>query len=286
MTKLLCAGLSRLKRDRVLWLMTGVYLAICVYTAAAGSETAAKMLAAGYDITADYYMSDALPLLGLFLAVVVSLFLGTEYADGTVRNKLIMGHRRRNVYLANYVTSLAGGMALMLAWLLGVFPWVFSGAVPLGTGAGELGLHLAVIAMTVAAFTAIYTLIGTLNTNKAYAAVTTLAVFFLMMLFVAFLYGQLSEPEFHPEYARMTETGELQVIPAGENPKYLGGWERKVCLFLVRLLPTGQIMLFTDLSLSRELGLIQPGLQLLLSAALILALTLAGMWFFRRKDLK
>lgn len=53
----------------------------------------------------------------VLLAVLTAFFVGTEYSDGTMRNKLIAGHGRRDIYLANLVVCIAAGMLLSLAYL-------------------------------------------------------------------------------------------------------------------------------------------------------------------------
>ena len=44
-------------------------------------------------------------LIGLVLSVFLPLFFGSEYSDGTIRNKLAAGHPRLSVYLANLITA-------------------------------------------------------------------------------------------------------------------------------------------------------------------------------------
>lgn len=53
-------------------------------------------------------------LIGFILATVFSLFFGAEYADGTMRSKLIAGHGRASIYLATLIAALAV-MGLYLA---------------------------------------------------------------------------------------------------------------------------------------------------------------------------
>ena len=43
----------------------------------------------------------------LVIAVFVSLFFGTEYSDGTLRNKLIGGYTRGQIYVSQFIVNAA-----------------------------------------------------------------------------------------------------------------------------------------------------------------------------------
>ena len=60
----------------------------------------------------------AYPVYGLVLAILLSLFPGTEFHDGTIHNKLIAGHRRGTVYLSQAITAAAAAVLLQLVYLV------------------------------------------------------------------------------------------------------------------------------------------------------------------------
>lgn len=118
MRKLLSADLYRLKRDKVFWIC---FLGMLLYTVLGMLGNCGQALrdTASFTYTLDmFYFIYNLPI-GLLIAVFVSMFLGAEYGDGTIRNKLIVGHTRRDIYLANLVTNMVGGSLLLLAGLIG-----------------------------------------------------------------------------------------------------------------------------------------------------------------------
>lgn len=45
------------------------------------------------------------------------MFIGTEFSDGTMRNKLIVGHRRREIYFTNFLTCALSGIFFNLVYL-------------------------------------------------------------------------------------------------------------------------------------------------------------------------
>ena len=54
---------------------------------------------------------------GVVLSAFCSLFVGAEYSDGTIRNKIAVGHSRAAVYLANLVTCSAAGVLICLGYI-------------------------------------------------------------------------------------------------------------------------------------------------------------------------
>ena len=100
MNRLLTGNLIRLRKNIIFWLSLVCAMVGPLYTVlnnwyyknlwdmSMGADTA--FLLSG----ADYFFVIA-------LAVVISLFVGTEFSDNTIRNKLIAGHTRVSVFLSN-----------------------------------------------------------------------------------------------------------------------------------------------------------------------------------------
>ena len=95
MSKLLKAGLYRLKKEKLFWgfIIVSILVAIYVLT----------MLKVS---TLDSIINEYLYFIGLMIAIFVSVFVGKEHAEGLIRNKLIVGHSRANIYLSNLIISI------------------------------------------------------------------------------------------------------------------------------------------------------------------------------------
>ena len=113
----------------------------------------------------------------------VSLFVGTEYSDGTIRNKMIIGHTRSRIYLSNLIVCSIAGLVFCTCYLIGVF----AVALPLYTIDTDIlkGIMILILCSFVMsiAFTALCVLTAMLCQNKALTAVVNmLAACFLLVM--------------------------------------------------------------------------------------------------------
>lgn len=69
----------------------GIYISISNYSF---SQTY------GQTVVLDSNIFSHILLVPIVFSVFCSLFIGTEYSDGTIRNKIVVGHTRRAIYLA------------------------------------------------------------------------------------------------------------------------------------------------------------------------------------------
>ena len=118
MRKLLSANFSRLFRDKTFWFCMGAMLIYAVVYMLNGVRQATVSLAEYHHTLDDYYFHFAL-VIGMFCALFCSMFLGTEYSDGAIRNKLVVGHTRAGIYLSGLVVTFAATLFVMAVWLMG-----------------------------------------------------------------------------------------------------------------------------------------------------------------------
>lgn len=276
MRKLLSADLYRLKKDRTFWFCMlamsgiGVFEAVMQYIDKVryGSE--------------EYFLDDTLfvymILIAICSAIFGSLFCGTDYSDGTIRNKLIVGHTRSAVYCSNWIVHVAALLLMTLAYLI---PAVTLGAVLLEPpqASVEVILFFMFIGLfTILAYASVFLMLSMLITKKANAAVIALLVCILLFGLAIVIQGKLEAPEYISAYS-LTVDGIEQTEPE-PNPKYLQPEARRVYQCLLELLPTGQSM---ELFIMNP---VNPLFMVLSSIAVSVAATLSGIFLFRKKDLK
>lgn len=220
--------------------------------------------------------------LGVALAVFCSFCLGSEYQEGTLRNKVAAGYRRGQIYLAYLAAGLVGGLGIWCAYLLA---YLAVGIPLMGTqgfrwaeaAEGMLGILLLLLV-----YVALYTCLGSLCQSKAAGTAAAILLAFAMLFGSLFLYARLDEPPVYPDTYTQVD-GQVVLVPGEENPYYLRGTERKVYEVLYNLLPDGQGMQLLDGALDspQQMG-IQAGYALLLAGAA----TALGARGFEKKELR
>lgn len=277
MRNLLSANFSRLWKDKIFWLCVIGTLLLAAVTIYNGAETAASMAGRGHQTDLDDYYFELAPYIGAVMAVFISLFLGTEYSDGTIRNKLIVGHTRTNIYLANFLTCLAGSVIITAAWFIGGLPGIWLiGDFAMGLP-GVIAYFFVAVGIA-AAFSGIFVWVSTLSRNKAITVVVVLVLWVAMVLVGSGLNDRLREPEFNGGMAMIN--GAFIMMEDTPNPLYLSGGVRVAAEWLYKLLPAGQAIAMTDAEITT------PGLNIAASVIVTVAVTAAGILSFRKKDLK
>lgn len=283
MSKLLCAGFARLKYDTCFWVILLVMAAIGVILPVSSYHNMQYMQQfSDYEIVIplEKTFTSYIPLIVIFAAAFCSLFIGTEYSDGTIRNKIIIGHRRTDIYLSNLIVCFAAECIICLAFIaanLGAgIPLLGFFQCGLGTILGYAGCALVLCA----AVTAIYTLIAMLSQNKAVAAmICTLGIVF-MIFGGAYLNARITEPEVYEAYTYIDAAGNIEESEAMLNPNYISGTRRVVYEFLNEFLPGNQTVLLWQ-------GIADHIWRMSLYSVMIaVIMTGVGIFFFRKEDIR
>lgn len=277
MRKLITANFFRFRKDRFSWCVAGIIVILSLVNVFNSARSYEAMADAGYILSLeDYYFNQA-PLIGAFLALLISMFLGTEFSEGTIRNKLCIGHKRNEIFLSNFISCALATIALTAVWLL-ISALLFGLIGPLEMSISEfVGCILVAMGFAVS-FSALYTVIGSLSSNKAMTIIYTFAVFIVFAIAASGLYDRLREPEMNEGMMLVgTQLVEMEPTP---NPLYLSGAIRTVCEVALELLPNGQALLLSEVAIE------YPVRAIVMSAVFTIVTLLVGSMLFRRKDIK
>ena len=273
MNKLLRANLARLVRNKAFWLLTALMaLDGGAYTALRNARVPDEVVPLDRSL-ATFFIPAA-----LFLAIFTALYIGTEYSDGAIRNKLMVGHGRGKVYCANLIVCLLAGLAFCAAYLL---PYLAVGIPLLGEPTrptAELATSLACGLGAILAFGALMVMVSMLCSSRAVSSVLCIMLLLALLTTGLSIQANLEEPERITAYEVSVEGG--MTWKDEPNPRYVGGTERKVLEHLNDALPGGQLYQLEEGTPAHPLRMgIWDGVVMLLS-------TLGGILVFRRKDLK
>lgn len=294
MRKLLLANMKRLKKSRLFWIIAATFIISTFYGLIDTynyektlQEYHAEMPDSAYTpTTATDLLFQMTPFIGLAAAFMLAIFIGTEYHDNTMRNKLICGQPRIKVYLANLIS---GFFITLIFWLLPVLVIVcvgipLLGIEPLTSGLlVKIGLSALIGFFLCAAFTTFNTIISMLVHNRSYALISCISLALVLFLIGSICESRLTEPETYADYdVTWTEDGMQQIDIIGEvqNPNYLSGNARRIVSFLYDFFPGGQAIQLTRQKFEH------PYRCLLSSFCITAVVSAAGIYFFRKKDLK
>ncbi len=277
MFKLLNEGYSRIIKGKLLW-------AVAAFAVLAAIVYPLIMHAGKIEEIDDVFFMFAVGV-PFVAAIFVSVFVGTEYSDGTVRNKLICGHRRVNVYLSGLVISLS--VVIMLCLLYTAVSAAV--AVPLigKFASGKLAMrNLAFTLLTGVCFTCVFVCTCYLVKNRTAAAITCLVAALALIVISICIGINLTMP---PTVTQV-EVDELgnYIYHEIPNPRRMSDAVRSFCLFLMEFLPSGPAVVtafFDDFSGTGS-WTVNYTLMAIYQVIIAVGASAAGAVIFRIKDIK
>lgn len=276
MNKLLSSHLSRLRKDKALRLCI-LLLVVAAVLVSFNNFRQMKDLDTTFSLDRLFFGFNS--VIGIIVSSFCSLFIGTEYSDGTMRNKIVAGHSRVSIYLSNFIVSFFAALLACAAYIavmliLGIPLFGF-----LQADYRIILLYLLASILLVLSYTSVFTLLSMNNQNKAVASISNTLLFFGMLILALHISSKLDEPPVLDSYIALDENGDLVTDDAIPNPFYLEGTQRKVYEFFNDFLPAGQSIQLSSMRADRFL------LLPLYSLLITITCSLGGILLFRKKDI-
>lgn len=280
MVNLLHTDFTKLKKDKLFWLGFAVMAGMAVFSVANRAYESRTIAEYAYD-TADPLWFAGGMYISLVLSVFISIWIGTDFHDGTIRNKLIVGHTRFEVYFSNFIVTTVVSLFYHIVYI-GII-WGLGAVLlkPFATPPETLLILTIISFFTVIAVSALFTMLSMLIHNRTASVVIAMLLALAMMMGASVIENILSAPEVFDTGFEMNEAGEIVKSEPFVNPDYPTETERKVYEQIQKINPAGQIMQLIYMTYEPDVVYL-----MLYSLALIIITTATGLAFFRKKDIK
>ncbi len=277
MSKLLRANFARIKKDKLFWLgiifMIGLSAFVTLNTIYENDKynlsTTIDNIFFGYSV-----------FIGIVSSVFCSVFVGTEYSDGTIRNKIIVENNREAIYLSNLITNSISSIIMFLSYII---VCLAIGVPFIEFFQKEISIVIITLIGTVVmviAFCSIFTLVSMLIQNKAVSAISCILGVFISLFISIMIVQTLSQSKMWGAYSYTNGDGELVQVDEQENPYYVTGYKRKIYEFFDKFLPTGQSLKYSSM---QSEDFVEMSLY---SLSTIVVTTAIGLFIFKKKDIK
>lgn len=276
MTEITRVTVKRLLKDKVFYIAAAVTFLISIYIAVTNAPVMAEWINTGESHGLEDCYFNLIPILGLIFASFVSIFLGVEHSDGTLRNKIIAGHSRASIFFSFFAVSSAACLILTALWAV-------AGLAGLKWVSFSYGWDTYAIIMVIAAcgalfFAALFTTMSMIIPNKAIGAVASLVLWFVLLLGCSVICNMLSTPEMIYDYVSVGESF-VQSDPY-PNPYYVSGIKRTVMEFITYICPVCHSINMSNSEVEK------PLFDILGSLGSTVIILIGGCLAFRKKDLK
>lgn len=279
MIRLLSAGFNRIKKNPLFYIFTMITLIFETYLVC--STYRHMIIAWVFDDLIDFskMLFNSL-FIGLFGAIFVSSFLGDDYYNGAVRNKIIVGCNRKKIYLSNFVL-----MATVMIFYLGILLIVLFGLGLTLFGKPELSVNVLLasvltVGVIMLAYTSILVFIGMISSSMTRGITLSMLLSIILLIGSAFVNSILDEPKTINSY--IIENGENK-LKEEPNPRYPSDSKRRMLEILNKVNPAGAVLSVTTNIENQETE--KNGKLALYSLGVIIVFTCAGVYLFDKKDL-
>jgi len=281
MINLLFATFRRLFRGKLFWIGMLAMAGVGAFATVARVNDNRVLPNAGYD-TPDGILFIGLTYFLITAAVFNSLFVGTEHADGTWRNKLSVGYGKLQIYFSYLAVTTVGSLLMHLAYIVAVLGLSAPLLGPFRTPTRVNVIFFFCSLATVVALNAVMMALSMLVQNRAVVAVACMLLALVLMMGGMSIFQMLLEPEYLKGPTVAVNGVPMPAPEPVKNPDFLTGTKRDIFQFLHDFLPGGQALTIgmTDT--------LPPNVWKLPLYAGILTLlaTLGGAFGFCRRDLK
>ena len=286
MYKLLNADFYRLIKNKIFWGLIIITLCMACFFL--------KNLEF-YGDSIELLITNLFGTIGFFISLFTTLFVGLEYANGAIRNKIVVGHSRIKIYLSDLIISITVGIIIELAYILFI---LVVGNVILDEAQFVLPiaqffkmlLHIVTIIIM---YSTIFNCITLLCNDITVSTVICIIFVFIMFLSDGTLSMIVHSEKYNYQYT-YNEDGEETREIIGPNPNYPGETKKQIAKVLRNFTPIGHTNQVNEV-VGEQISQIMmnykgeiPNTTNLLwySLGTIILINTTGIYLFDKKELK
>lgn len=292
MSRLLRADVARLWKSKTFWVCLFI---LCLYAIYMPLQIYYNLRDyPDYCVTLEEMLFNGMLSVQVVIAIFIGLFVGTQYSDGFLRNKLIIGHARVAVYGSNLIVVLIAITIMDLA--VSVLSIVIYRLL-VGGLSGSITVFTVLYLceyMALAACGALFLLISMAVSSKAVGSVVVVVTAFVLLIAAIDIEMRLNSISHNGEevyvgagdnftYAYIDGEGNVVEVEITEDtPHYMTGKKRERYEFLYDFLPSGQSVQFISMVKIPDDMVKFP----LYSMSIMIATSVCGVFIFCKKNVK
>ena len=274
MINLLRSNLMRLVKSKTFYIVIAVQIFLIIVKTINGYNIAQR----NAPVFADYvFTMICSPYAAVMLGIVCSLFIGADYRDGTIRNKLVVGHSRMQTYVANLITTIVSALSICAAGLIVFFAVSFPLLGGFANKASALWAIIMIGLLAMLAYSALFTAVAMISKSTVATLLITIIGVFVVFLLSQYFVAEINTPEEYMNYI-INDAGEL-VEELVKNPNKMSAGVLAFFKVLLNIFPSGQLSVVgTNISV--------VWLSIVSSVCFLLGSVGVGFAIFRKENLK
>lgn len=217
--------------------------------------------------------------LSILSAVFICIFIGAEYSNKTIRNKIIVGHSKPVIYLSNVIVCSVGTLIMQF------IPFIINATLGTALFGGYENpknniIYIVCSLFTVVAKVSVVVFFAMLITSRTFSLILVVIMIFLLERGSMMMNTALEQPKMWEDCIFNEETLEVIETIEVENPNYVDGTARDMLEFTVAFVPYAQAYRYGNPELPENIAMYP-----IFSLGFAAIATSGGVLIFRRKDI-
>lgn len=271
MYKLLKAGFYRLRKDKIFWIFIVITIALSIFALMRYSSNGLKL---------ENLFNEFIYYEGLFISLFISLFIGREHSEGIIRNKIIVGHKRVNIYLSNLIISIVTCLFFQLIYYIIVFAIGTLLYEAIQMNYSNIIQIILDTTLVIISYCSIFNLVTMMFSEITVSTIVGVVVY-IMMFIIALNLQYIAHAQKYTTLSYFeNEEGQVTEFKQELNSNYPGDDIVKLAKNVYYFIPQGQAFELTSGN-TNDLNVYPK-----YSIALIIVVNAIGIYLFKSKELK